>query len=313
MSSRHPDIIIKHIKTKNKIRKIATYRSDDCDLRKQHQRINDFLSDRFIPSIFTKGYVKKRSIYHNALSHLYNDCFIMLDIKDFFPRICHSQLEDKLFYEINLIKNCQISKKECKEIVEICSIADRGLPLGFITSPVLSNIYLKEFDGVFYGKLKTLGLPNTIYTRYADDITVSFQSNSNEVPCDVVNEVSSIAKKLLSKYGLQLNEKKTRSYSLNTSNHVRITGVIISKQIDGKRRLTVGRALKNELFWAAIKCKKTEETEEKDAEQIAHVKGIQSFVLSIEKNGYESCYSPTMMEIVHSYGYDTLKELIDAL
>ena len=109
MNVQHPDIKIRYIRTKNKTRKLVTYSSDDCELRVRHKRINDFIEARFIPSIFSKGYVKNRSIYHNALAHLYNDYFIMLDIKDFFPHICHKQLADKLFYEMNLLSREQIS------------------------------------------------------------------------------------------------------------------------------------------------------------------------------------------------------------
>ena len=160
MNAQASDVVIRYIRTKNKTRKLATYRTDDCVLRVQHQKINQFLSERFIPSIFTKGYTKGRSIYHNAYAHLYNDYFIMMDIKDFFPHICHKQLAEKIYYEINLVKPNQISRLECKNIVELCSINSRGLPLGFITSPLLSNIYLKEFDGVFYA----IGsVPNTAF------------------------------------------------------------------------------------------------------------------------------------------------------
>ena len=308
MTVQHPDVVIRYIKTKNKTRKLATYRSDDCDLRIKHETMNKFISERFIPSVFTKGYVKNRSIYHNAAAHLYNDYYIMMDIKDFFPHICHKQLSEKLFYELNLKQEGQISRKECNDIVEMCSISSRGLPLGFVTSPLLSNIYMKEFDGIFYGKLKKLGLPNVIYTRYADDLTISFKSDSIEKMQTYEDSIVEIATALLSRYGLQLNIKKTRSYNMNISNHVRVTGVNITKQDNGSRRLTVGRSVKNDLYWEALSC-----VEDRDADKVSHVKGLQSFVLSIEKTGYESCYSPIMMAKVHSYGFDTLKDLIDSL
>ena len=70
MNINNPDIVVRHIKTKNKTRKIITYRSEDCELKTKHRRINTFLQERFIPSIFTKGYVKGRSIYDNALPHM---------------------------------------------------------------------------------------------------------------------------------------------------------------------------------------------------------------------------------------------------
>lgn len=307
MSVQHPDIIIRYIRTKNKTRKLATYRSDDCELRIKHGKINEFIAARFIPSVFSKGYVKNRSIYHNALAHLYNDYFIMLDIKDFFPHICHKQLSDKLFYELNLLSPGQISLKECKDVVAACSVSSRGLPLGFITSPLLSNVYMKEFDGIFYGQLKKLGLENAIYTRYADDITISFKYAHRVPPTQIEDQIINLAKSLLSKYGLQLNGKKTRSYNLNISNHVRITGINITKQPDNRRVLTVGRTIKNQLYWDAMDCMKS-----KDSEKIAHVKGMQSFILSVEKNGYEQCYSEGMLHQIHEYGFSSLKDLIDS-
>lgn len=308
MNIQNPDIKIRYIRTKNKTRKLVTYRSNECALRVKHEKINQFIVERFIPSIFTKGYVKNRSIFHNALAHLYNDYFIMLDIKDFFPHICHKQLADKLFYEMNLISTGQISRKECNELVDLCSISSRGLPLGFITSPILSNVYMKEFDNIFYGKLKLLGLKNIVYTRYADDMTISFQYLGILPPIDTQAQIVNIAVELLSKYGLQLNHRKTRAYNLNLSNHVRVTGVNITKKLDNTRKLTVGRSVKCKLYWDAIKCLET-----KDCDQIAHVKGMQSFILSIEKNGYEGCFSEGMLQQVHNHGFKTLKELIDSL
>lgn len=308
MNENNPDIVIRHIKTKNKVRKIYTYCSDDCKLKKQHIIINDFLNDRFVPSIFSKGYIKGRSIFDNALPHMYNDYFIMLDIKDFFPHICHKQLSEKLYREMNLINDNQISKKECNYIVECCSINSRGLPLGFITSPILSNIYLKEFDCIFYGLLKKMQLENVIFTRYADDIVVSFKTVSKDIDSEIKNNIINTAKKLLSRYGLQINDKKTRAYNLNVSNHVRITGINIIKSLDDHRHLSVGRSLKNGLFWDAIRC-----FEENDIEKKQKIKGLQAFVLSIEKEGYEESFSDGMLKKVHDLGFLSLKELIDSL
>ena len=308
MNIAHPDIVVRHIKTKNKTRKIITYRSEDCDLKIKHKKINCFIRERFIPSIFSYGYVKGRSIFDNAIAHMYNDYFIMLDIKDFFPHICLKQLSDKIYYEINLTKENQISKKECNDIIESCSINSRGLPLGFITSPILSNIYLKEFDCIFYGKLKHMDLSNVIYTRYADDMIISFKSNLKDKLSKTEEDIVNTVKMLLSRYGLQINSKKTRSYNLNISNHVRITGVNITKASNGYRNLTVGRALNNKLFWDAIECFETQNLEESQM-----IKGLQSFILSIEKEGYEECYSKGMLNKIQSLGFENLKSLIDSL
>ena len=125
-----------------------------------------------------------------------------------------------------------------------------------------------------------------------------------EVEAKIIDTVSS----LLSRYGLQLNNKKTRSYNLNISNHVRITGINITKAQDGYRHLSVGRALKNEMFWDAIRC-----LENPNKEEVQRIKGLQSFVLSVEKNGYESCYSAGMLVRIRELGFESLKDLIDSL
>lgn len=308
MNDQHPDLVVFYIQTKKKVRKITAYRSDDCDLKLYHNKINSFLNERFTPSIFSKAYVQGRSIYHNAVSHLYNDYFVMLDIKDFFPSICHKQLADTIFYEINLKAPDQISKKECADIVESCSISSRGLPLGFVTSPILSNIYLKEFDKIFYGKLRKLNLRNVILTRYADDITISFKTGSTDRHLPVVDEIVSLASSLLARYGLRLNKDKTRSFNLNISNHVKVTGINITKDADNYRRMTVGRSLKTNLYKDVVK-----NYGNLSQDQISKIKGMQAFILSVEKTGYETCYSEAMLNHIRELGFPSLTELINSL
>lgn len=308
MSSFNQDIVIRHIKTKHKIRKIVSYRSADCELKAYHQKLNRFIENGFIPSIFSKAYVKHRSIYDNVLAHMYNDYFVMLDIKSFFQSISHKQLSEKLYYELNLIDSNRITRQQCNKIIEDCSISTRGIPLGFVTSPVLSNIYLKDFDGIFYGKLKALNLEDVIYTRYADDLTISFKGSDDMDFNEIKEKIVCTAAEILKRLGLRLNHKKTRSVSFKSANHVRITGISIYSDADNYRHLTVGRKVKNRLYYDALKAYET-----KGTENIAQIKGLQSFILSIEKNGYETVYSIAMRKKIESLGFGSLKELIDSL
>ncbi len=52
---------------------------------------------------------------------------------------------------------------------------------------------------------------------------------------------------------------------------------------------------------------------DRDSNTIQKIKGTQSFVLSIEKCGYENCYSKAMIDKLHLLGFSSLKELIDSL
>lgn len=302
------DVVIRYIKMKNKTRKIVTYKSDDCELKAYHRKVARFLNDVFINSIFAKAYSKNQSIYENGKAHMYNDYFIMLDVADYFHSINHKTLVSKLYLEGNRLNVDNITYKECVEIVKNCSVNEKGIPLGFITSPILSNIYLKEFDGILYGVLKKLGLNNVIYTRYADDICISFKECDNCAKEEkrIIRTVDS----LLKRYHLKLNTKKTRSYNFAVTNHIKITGVNIVKDSLNFRKLTIGKKVKNNLFWDAVKCYNRADT---TSEEIQKIKGMQSFVLSIEKRGYEEGFSENMMKQVYDLGFDSLKDLIDNL
>ena len=237
---------------------------------------------------------------------MYNDIFIKMDIKDFFPSLNHRYLAECLYYEIN--KNKAISRKECYEIVRKCSVGDKGLPLGLVSSPALANLYMNEFDGLLYGKIKQMGLQNPIYTRYADDMVISYQADEAKV--EQIQEIKYVVQQLLKKVHLRLNEKKTRCYDLHRTNHVRITGISITKSEENYRHISIGRKEKNQMFWDAFNMY---DQENKDYAKINHLKGYCSFALSIEKKGIESCYSDQMMKLLQQRGCNSLKELIEKL
>ena len=299
---------IKYIPKRNGYRRIVTYRNGEQDLKKFHKNINLLIEKRVIHSKFAKAYIKNRSIISNAKIHMYNDIFIMVDIKDFFQSINHMRMVNLLFIELNKgNKNRVVNKVTCKKIVDSCSISNKGLGVGLIPSPALANIYLKQFDSILYGTLKKLNLENIRYTRYADDMTISYRGTSSAT-MEVINVIS----KILKRYGLKLNNKKNKIIDLNKSNHVRVTGIIISKDDDNNRTLTVGRKRKNDLYHKTIELIRKEETIRLKSE-INKVKGMQSFILSVEGIEYEKTYSNGMKEVIKDLGYTTLKDIIDSL
>ncbi|MBX9179683.1 MAG: reverse transcriptase domain-containing protein [Paraclostridium sordellii] len=299
---------IKYIPKNKGYRKIVTYKNSDCDLKKFHIKISRTIYNNTLPSKFAKAYIRKRSIITNAKAHKYNDIYIFFDIKDFFQNINHNKLIEKLYFEINIKRKKKISKLDCYRIVKSCSLSNKGLGVGLIPSPILSNIYLKELDNILYGRLKKFGLPNVIYTRYADDMVISFKK------CDKYNldEIELLVKNLLTRYGLKMNNNKTKVINLEKSNHVRITGINISKDSQNKRYLTVGRKRKNQLYHDVIKLLNIKK-EDRDKKEINRVKGMQSFILSVEGISYEDSYSLGMIKIIEEFGFTNLKEAINSL
>ncbi|MBN3553034.1 MULTISPECIES: reverse transcriptase domain-containing protein [Fictibacillus] len=309
---------IKFIRRKGKIRKIITY--TDQSVIEKHTRIKEFLEERLIFSKFTKAYVKNSSIFNNAKAHMYNDIFIKLDIKDFFISINHKILLDLLFSQLNVNPDqTKVSKMEISRLISICSIEKKGLPLGLITSPILSNIYLKEFDNILYGKLKKMNFKNIIYTRYADDITISFKSeDTNEFIQGLKVEILNLVEVLLKRYKLKLNRDKISLINLNISNHVRITGVSVTKDSNNYRRISIGRKRINKLYHDAlnlfIKIKvRNMSLDNHDFLKIRQIKGMESFIFSIEKNGYDTIYSEKMKLRINELGFESLSQLIKNL
>lgn len=308
---------IKYIRKKGKIRRIVTYTDESMQAR--HIKVKEYLEEKLIFSKFTKAYVKNSSIFHNAKAHMYNDIFIKLDIKDFFNSINHKILLESLYSQLNLDQDeTEVTKIEISKLISMCSIDKIGLPLGLVTSPILSNIYLKEFDNILYGKLKKMNLENVIYTRYADDLTISYKCESITNNNEILKIILTLVKSLLKRYKLKINPNKISSVNLNNSNHVRITGISITKSSDNYRKISVGRKRINELFHNAISMYfkysgNPQNLDEMDYLKIKQIKGMESFIFSIEKNGYEKVYSIGMQNRINEIGFDSLSDLIKSL
>lgn len=293
----------KYIKTKNKVRKITTYRDGENALRKRHEDIAALLEEKCMPSVFAKAYAKNSSIVKNARAHMYNDIFLFFDVKNFFPSLNHNYLAKQLYRELK--KKGDVSLNSCHKLVRLCSVNKKGLPLGLVTSPVLSNIYMKEFDNILYGKLKKLGLENVIYTRYADDIVISYKSGEDSF--EGAERIKELVYERLRKIGLKSNEKKEKVRSIRRGGHVRITGVTITRDDDNYRKLSVGRKKKDGLYRDAVQYVQGEET---DRQKALKIKGYEAFVLAVEGRSYEECFSENMMQVVKEMGYASLHDLI---
>lgn len=293
------EYVIKYIRTKNKIRKIVTYKNEE--LKQEHKYIISKINNYFEPSIFSRGYIKGESIYTNAKAHLYNRYFIKMDIKDFFNSINHNLLRKKIYNELKKI----MSPKDCDTIIKKCTTFKRGLPLGLITSPTLSNIFLKSFDIKLYKILKRLECENIIYTRYADDMIISFKNC--EDPELLYVEILDIINDLLKEYYLKINNKKTKFIDFDKTKQVKITGISIVEK-DGNRRLSIGRNNKRKLYYNAINLKKGKNSYPKKK-----LKGKMSFYLSIEKTNFEDFLTDNMKKEIRELGYESFIDFMKDL
>ncbi len=106
---------------------------------------------------------------HNvALAHARSRAFLQTDIQNFFGSIGRSLIKSTILSQHHKIPVSDLHSY-VERILEVITI-DGFLPVGFPTSPPLSNVCLTPFDNDLEDYCSSV---NLIYTRYADDIVVS--------------------------------------------------------------------------------------------------------------------------------------------
>jgi retron-type reverse transcriptase len=109
-------------------------------------------------------------------------------------------------------------------IEEICTL-NGSTPQGAPTSPTISNFILFSFDDEMANCAVGKDL---VYTRYADDITIS--GNRKE---DIISLIDYASSRLI-EYGFKLNAKKTRIASY--SEQQRVTGIVVNQKLQPTRK-----------------------------------------------------------------------------
>lgn len=155
------------------------------------------------------GFVPGRSIVTNAAQHLQRKFVLSMDIKNFFPSTKKDKVEQILarFFP-NQLENLPV-------------FLWRGaLPQGAPTSPYLANFALYDFDEKFSIFCEAL---DATYTRYADDLTVSFDEAN-------VPEILNFVNTELNKESYFLSFKKT--HLAPYYKRQKVTGIIVNEKLN---------------------------------------------------------------------------------
>lgn len=273
------------LKTGYRKREIITYASDDNGrvMRELHEKIALILNKEHLSDEHSFAYQKGKSVKKCAERHKSSISFLKFDIHKFFNSIDKKKLVKKLMKEFELDA---IYEEQVSVILDTC-FRDGKMPIGLITSPVLSDIYMKDFDGEF---AKEIG-SHYIYTRYADDILISY---SDIISQEETLRIKEVLKRLLGALGLKLNENKyVRKDLIRSGDYIKYLGVnIVKKQQENV--ITVGKVYKNyvaKCYLKYIVMSKDNEAKEKYylGKQIA---GYLSFVKMIEgEDGLKQIYN----------------------
>lgn len=167
------------------------------------------------------GFRPNRSC-HNAIqalsAYLYkNDVEVVLDVDlaNYFGTIDHKLLEEQLRMKIKDTKFMRYIIRMFKAGVLAngeLTVGEEGVPQGSCASPVLANIFAHYvIDEWFENTVKENCEKRAEMFRYADDIVIC---------CDEASDAHRIKKALsrrLNRYGLKLNEEKTKLVSFSKS------------------------------------------------------------------------------------------------
>ncbi len=209
------------------------------------------------------GFIRKQSILVNAERHRENSFCLCLDITDFF----NNTSKKKVF---TFFRSLGYPDQIAITLTNLCT-HENGLPQGGVSSPALSNLVNTRLD---HRISSYVGKRNIVYTRYADDITIS--SNNS----DQLYKAKKVIEKILDDEGYQLNSTKTRF--LRPGALRKITGLVIS---DDNNSIGVGRKEKR-ILRAKIhqSLNSTTMNKSEKLKKENHIQGWLNYLNSIDKN-----------------------------
>jgi hypothetical protein len=120
------------------------------------------------------GFVRGRSIVDNARPHSRRSVVINLDLADFFPSISAERV-------MRAWRGIGWNKESARILTNICTHEGR-LPQGAPTSPAISNLVCRKLDVRLTAYMQKGKSVNGRYTRYADDLTFSFETFGRNKP-----------------------------------------------------------------------------------------------------------------------------------
>lgn len=228
-------------------------REEDFSIRKKHggfrqltapkrrmrellMSLNDILTSLYEPTPWAYGFVPKRSVVENARLHIGKKFVLNIDLHDFFPSITFEQVKRCLVSE-----PYRFSDYAAELIANLCVICRDGhkiLAQGFPTSPIISNMVCTEMDC----QLAELAeKSDVIYSRYADDMTFSSDSDILQPDGKFIEQV----KIIIENQGFTLNEKKTRLQRRGQQRQ-EVTGLNVTDKVNTKRKYM--REIRSQLY-----------------------------------------------------------------
>lgn len=160
------------------------------------------------------AYQKGSSIKKHADFHKNSKFILHTDVFHFFSSITYAHLRPILLRNPDIFKELKIDLTGIDVIYGIC-FRNNQLCIGAVSSPIISNIIMYDFDL----KISEYCAKNhLLYSRYADDIYLSSNSFIDQTHLEYLTEA-------LRELGFQINKSKT--FFSSPKNCRRVTGLVI--------------------------------------------------------------------------------------
>lgn len=226
---------------KKKSGKFRTIHAPNGMLKQIQQCLNEILCAYYEPNGNVCGFIPQRSIIYGASRHTNKQFVYNIDLKDFFDQIDINRVQASLrkLFKWNSPKYplpyCFAKLCCCKKRVSITN--NRGckvkiyrnvLPQGAPTSPTLTNIVCQKMDAQLAELANKF---DAVYTRYADDITFSCNTNIYGVNSEFSKELRRIVER---DNHFIINKKKTRLQ--NQSYQQEVTGIVVNQKVNIRKR-----------------------------------------------------------------------------
>ena len=260
-------------------RRITTYKNNykGQQLRFYHSFLLKIL-DLTLPSNDNSfAYKKDRNTLMCVERHIKSKQFLKVDIHKYFESIKYGSFFKMFLKQIayNLKQNGFPlyrfkNESELKRLIK-SAFYDYHLPIGFISSPKISDFYLKSIDD-WASELSFI-----TYTRYADDILVSSKSTTL-----LLDTTKTYLEELLSQKDLTINSKKTITKKfVAKGDYVKFLGIVLMKK--GKENII--KISKSYINKTVKECYKVKNGDVDNDEQIM---GKIRYIKNISNKSYES-------------------------
>lgn len=239
------------------------------------------------PKKAAHGFIKGKSIITNAFAHTQKKYVVNIDLENYFDTITFPRI-----YGIFKNKPFNFPPKVAKILASLCTY-NNVLPQGASTSPILANLVSSSLDKNLTHFAKKYYVT---YTRYADDITFSFnQTETKNQILSYANNQIILNHRIISiieNNGFKINFQKLRIQK--HSERQVVTGLVVNKKVNiYKKYLRTSRAMIHNWQYDKVKAAstfvqnngiKTKTIDEAISKYRKHIYGRLSFIKMIKGN-----------------------------